>query len=64
MAFVVNELGRLVIMEHLHVVLLCETRLKHGEMERVIVKLNFPNMIVVAAFEGDGRKRSGRLALL
>lgn len=42
---------------------LCETRLKSHEMELVKRKLNFPNMLTVSCV-GDGRKRSGGLALM
>ena len=58
-----NALRRVVINERPGLVFLQETKLKHYEMDRIRMKIHFKNMIAVDC-AGEGRKRSGGLALL
>ncbi|XP_021726600.1 uncharacterized protein LOC110693734 [Chenopodium quinoa] len=59
----VNALKRIVFLERPQVMFLSETRLKAFEMEKIKQKIKFHSCFVVEC-DGEGRKRSGGLALL
>ncbi|KAL2899733.1 UDP-N-acetylmuramate--L-alanine ligase [Bienertia sinuspersici] len=59
----INTLRGVLSTENLHIVFLSETKLKAGEMEKLKEKLKFEGILAVNCM-GEGRQRSGGLALL